>query len=158
MLENPLQTPVSIEEERSASASLGEDSIKSGVYAGLLGLALIFVAVLFYYRLAGLVALIALAVEGVLLFGLLAMFGAVLTLPGIAGIILTLGMAIDANVLIYERLREEVAAGKSLKTALDDVLPQGVLRDLRFARHHAHHGGDPLFAGHRPGDAASPSR
>lgn len=120
VLENPLQTPVSIEEERSASASLGQDSIKSGVYAGLVGLALIFMAVVFYYRLAGLVALVALAVEGVLLFGLLAMFGAVLTLPGIAGIILSLGMAIDANVLIYERLREEIAAGKSLKTALDD--------------------------------------
>ncbi|HEV3408790.1 MAG TPA: protein translocase subunit SecF, partial [Chthoniobacterales bacterium] len=74
---------------------------------------------LFYYRLAGLVALVALAVEGVLLFGLLAMFGAVLTLPGIAGIILSLGMAIDANVLIYERLREEIKVGKSLRTALD---------------------------------------
>lgn len=120
VLENPLQTPVSIEEERSASASLGQDSIRSGVYAGLVGLALIFVAVLLYYRLAGLVALMALAVEGVLLFGLLAMFGAVLTLPGIAGIILSLGMAIDANVLIYERLREEIKVGKSLKTALDD--------------------------------------
>jgi SecD/SecF fusion protein len=119
VLENPLQTPVSIEEERSASATLGQDSIRSGVYSGLVGLALIFVAVLLYYRLAGLVALVALAVEGVLLFGLLAMFGAVLTLPGIAGIILSLGMAIDANVLIYERLREEIAAGKSLKTALD---------------------------------------
>lgn len=120
VLENPLQTPVSIEEERSASASLGQDSIRSGVYAGLVGLALILVAVLLYYRFAGLVALVALTVEGFLLFGFLAMFGAVLTLPGIAGIILSLGMAIDANVLIYERLREEIAAGKSLKTALDD--------------------------------------
>lgn len=120
VLENPLQTPVTIEEQRSASASLGQDSIKSGIYAGLVGLALIFVAVLFYYRVAGLVALAALAVEGALLFGLLAMFGAVLTLPGIAGIILSLGMAIDANVLIYERLREEVAVGKSLRHALDD--------------------------------------
>jgi SecD/SecF fusion protein len=118
-LENPLETPVAIEEVRSASASLGEDSIKSGIYSGLVGLGLIWLAVLFYYRLAGLVALIALAVEGLLLFGILAMFGAVLTLPGIAGTILTLGMAIDANVLIYERLREEVATGKSLKTALD---------------------------------------
>ena len=118
-LENPLATPVKIEEERSASASLGQDSIKSGIYSGLLGLALIFVAVLLYYRLAGLVALIALAIEGILLFGILVMFGAVLTLPGIAGTILTLGMAIDANVLIYERLREEIAAGKPLRAALD---------------------------------------
>jgi len=118
-LENPLATPVAIEEERSASASLGADSIQSGIYSGLVGLGLIWLAVLFYYRLAGLVALIALAVEGLLLFGILAMFGAVLTLPGIAGTILTLGMAIDANVLIYERLREEIASGKSLKAALD---------------------------------------
>ena len=119
VLENPLAVPVEIAEERSASASLGEDSIKSGIYAGLLGLGLIFLAVVFYYRLAGLVALLALAIEGLLLFGALGMFGAVLTLPGIAGTILTLGMAIDANVLIYERLREEVGTGKSLKAALD---------------------------------------
>ncbi len=118
-LENPLATPVAIEEERSASASLGADSIKSGIYSGLVGLALIWLAVLLYYRLAGLVALIALTIEGILLFGILAMFGAVLTLPGIAGTILTLGMAIDANVLIYERLREELATGKSLRAALD---------------------------------------
>ena len=118
-LENPLETPVRIEMERSASASLGADSIRSGIYSGLLGLALIWFAVLLYYRLAGLVALLALAIEGVLLFGILAMFGAVLTLPGIAGTILTLGMAIDANVLIYERLREELATGKSLRVALD---------------------------------------
>jgi SecD/SecF fusion protein len=118
-LENPLQTPVTIEEERSASASLGADSIKNGIYSGLLGLALIWIAVLFYYRFAGLVALVALTIEGILLFGTLAMFGAVLTLPGIAGTILTLGMAIDANVLIYERLREELATGKSLRAALD---------------------------------------
>jgi len=118
-LENPLQTPVKIIEERSESASLGQDAIDSGIYSGLLGLGLIWLSVLFYYRLAGLVALIALAVEGLLLFGFLAMTGAVLTLPGIAGTILTLGMAIDANVLIYERLREEVATGKTLKASLD---------------------------------------
>jgi SecD/SecF fusion protein len=116
---NPLQNPVEIAEERSASASLGADSISSGIWSGVVGLLLIWIAVLYYYRLAGLVALIALAIEGLLLFSILAMFGAVLTLPGIAGTVLTLGMAIDANVLIYERLREEIAAGKSLKAALD---------------------------------------
>jgi len=118
-LENPLATPVAIEEERSTSASLGADAIRSGIYSGLVGLGLIWLAVLLYYRLAGLVALIALTIEGILLFGILAMFGAVLTLPGIAGTILTLGMAIDANVLIYERLREELATGKTLRAALD---------------------------------------
>jgi len=118
VLENPLRTPVEIEETRSVSASLGEDSIKSGVGAGLLGLALTLVFVLIYYRLAGLIACLALAVNIILLFGAMCMFNFVLTLPGIAGIILTIGMAIDANVLIFERLREEMAAGKSLSGAL----------------------------------------
>lgn len=118
VLENPLRTPVEIEETRSVSASLGADSIRSGIGAGLLGLALTLLFVLLYYRLAGLVACMALGVNMVLLFGAMAMFGFVLTLPGIAGIILTIGMAIDANVLIFERLREEMAAGKSLPAAL----------------------------------------
>ncbi|MFM8458594.1 MAG: protein translocase subunit SecD, partial [Chthoniobacterales bacterium] len=121
VLENPLKTPVQIEETRSVSASLGADSIKSGVGAGLLGLALTLLFVLFYYRLAGLVACLALAVNLVLLFGAMCMFNFVLTLPGIAGIILTIGMAIDANVLIYERLREEMAAGKSLGAAVNSA-------------------------------------
>jgi SecD/SecF fusion protein len=118
VLENPLQTPVAVEEERSVSATLGADSIRSGIYAGLLGLALTFVFVLAYYRVAGLVANIALVINLVLLFGAMTIFNFVLTLPGIAGIILTIGMAVDANVLIYERLREELAAGKSLRSAL----------------------------------------
>ena len=119
VLENPLQTPVSVEEERSVSATLGADSIKSGVYAGALGLALTFLFVLIYYRFAGLVANLALVINLVLLFGAMTIFHFVLTLPGIAGIILTIGMAVDANVLIYERLREELAAGKPLRSALD---------------------------------------
>jgi SecD/SecF fusion protein len=116
---NPLQNEVSIEEERGTSASLGEDAIKSGLTAGYIGAALTVVITLLYYRFAGMIANIALIVFVVLLFGAMGMFGAVLTLPGIAGILLTLGMAIDANVLIYERLREEQAAGKSLHTALN---------------------------------------
>jgi SecD/SecF fusion protein len=104
VLENPLQTPVTVEEERSVSATLGSDSIRSGVYAGLVGLALSFLFIIIYYRFAGLVASIALILNLVLLFGAMAMFNFVLTLPGIAGIILTIGMAVDANVLIYERL------------------------------------------------------
>jgi len=119
VLENPLQTPVTVEEERSVSATLGSDSIRSGVYAGLLGLALSFLFIIIYYRFAGLVASIALILNLVLLFGAMAMFNFVLTLPGIAGIILTIGMAVDANVLIYERLREELATGKPLNLALN---------------------------------------
>lgn len=118
VLENPLRTPVEIEETRSVSASLGADSIRSGIGAGLLGLALTLLFVLFYYRLAGVVACLALGVNIVLLIGAMCMFNFVLTLPGIAGIILTIGMAIDANVLIYERLREELATGKSLGAAV----------------------------------------
>jgi SecD/SecF fusion protein len=118
-LENPLRVPVKIEEIRSVSPTLGADSIKSGVLAGLGGLALVCVFVFAYYRLAGFIALLGLAVNLVLLLGLMAMFNFVLTLPGIAGIILTIGMAVDANVLVYERLREELHAGKSLAAALN---------------------------------------
>jgi SecD/SecF fusion protein len=118
VLENPLQTPVSIEEERSVSPTLGMDSIRASVMAGLVGLAITLVCVLFYYRLLGLIASLALIVNLILLIGALTMFRFVLTLPGIAGIILTIGLSVDASVLIYERLREEMALGKSLKVAV----------------------------------------
>src|SRR6267378_4465586 len=120
VLENPLQTPVSIEEERSVSPTLGADSIRASVLAGLMGLAITLVCVLIYYKLAGLVACLALLVNIVLLVGAFQLIpgGVTLTLPGIAGIILTIGLAVDASVLIYERLREEMALGKSLKIAV----------------------------------------
>jgi SecD/SecF fusion protein len=118
VLENPLQTPVSIEEERSVSPTLGADSIKASILAGLLGLAITLVCVAIYYRFAGIIACLALLVNIVLLIGALTMFRFVLTLPGIAGIILTIGLAVDASVLVYERLREELALGKSLKIAV----------------------------------------
>ncbi len=121
VLENPLANPVKIEEERSVSATLGSDSIRSGVVAGLVGLAFTLLFVIVYYQAAGVVAIIGLAVNIILLFGIMSMFNFVLTLPGIAGIILTIGMAIDANVLIYERLREETAAGKSFKAAIQSA-------------------------------------
>jgi SecD/SecF fusion protein len=117
-LENPLRVPVQIEETRSVSPTLGADSIRSGVMAGVCGLILVMFATLIYYRFAGLIAVIGLLLNILLLLGAMAMFNFTLTLPGIAGIILTIGMAVDANVLIYERLREEMAAGKSLATAL----------------------------------------
>jgi SecD/SecF fusion protein len=118
VLENPLQTPVSIEEERSVSPTLGMDSIRASILAGLVGLGITLVCVLAYYKLAGLVANLALIINLILLIGALTMFRFVLTLPGIAGIILTIGLAVDASVLIYERLREEMALGKSLKVAV----------------------------------------
>src|SRR5437899_2072057 len=109
VLENPLQTPVSIEEERSVSPTLGADSIRWSVMPGLMGLAITLVCVAIYYKVPGLVADLALVINLILLIGALTMFRFVLTLPGIAGIILTIGLSVDASVLIYERLREEMA-------------------------------------------------
>ena len=118
-LENPLRVPVQIEETRSVSPTLGADSIRSGVLAGLAGLVLVMLFTMFYYRFVGVVAMVGLILNIILLLGMMAMFKFTLTLPGIAGIILTIGMAVDANVLIYERLREELAAGKSLAAAMN---------------------------------------
>ena len=119
VLENPLQTPVSIEEERSISPTLGLDSIRASILAGLVGLVITLICVAIYYKIPGLVANLALIINLILLVGALTMFHFVLTLPGIAGIILTIGLSVDANVLIYERLREEMALGKSLKVAMN---------------------------------------
>ena len=118
VLENPLSVPVEVEEERSVSSTLGTDAIRSGIIAGLCGLAAVLVVVALYYRLAGLIAILALLVNVVILLGIMGMFHFVLTLPGIAGIILTIGLAVDANVLIFERLREELTAGKSFPAAI----------------------------------------
>src|SRR4030095_16262232 len=118
VLETPLQPPVSIEEERSVSPTLGLDSIRASILAGLVGLAITLVCVAIYYKIPGLVANLGLIINLILLIGALTMFRFVLTLPGIAGIILTIGLSVDASVLIYERLREEMALGKSLKIAV----------------------------------------
>ncbi len=117
-LNNPLKYPLNILSERNVSARYGEEVVRQGVYAAGAGLALTLIFVIFYYRIAGFVALIGLTVNMLILFGAMAMFGATFTLPGIAGIILTIGVAVDANVLIYERLREELAGGKSLINAI----------------------------------------
>jgi SecD/SecF fusion protein len=117
-LMNPLENPLKVEEFRNVSPTLGAAVVKQGMWAGIIGLAITAVFVLVYYRMAGFVALFGLAVNGIVLFGVMAMFGFRFSLPGIAGMILTIGMAVDANVLIYERLREEIEAGKSLKNAI----------------------------------------
>ncbi len=117
-LMNPLENPLVVEEERTVSPTLGAAVVQQGVWAGLAGLIITCIFVLAYYRFAGIVALCGLAVNGVILFGMMAMFGFTFSLPGIAGMILIIGMAVDANVLIYERLREEMANGKSFKNAL----------------------------------------
>ncbi|MBX7156897.1 MAG: protein translocase subunit SecD [Verrucomicrobiae bacterium] len=118
VLENPLETPVQIIEERGVDPSLGRDSIRSGILAACYGAAAVILFMLIYYRFLGVIAVCALLINLLILFGLLAQFHFTLTLPGIAGIILTLGMAVDANVLIYERIREEMAAGKPISAAI----------------------------------------
>ncbi len=115
-----LPAPVSILEERSVGASLGPELIRKGSIAAVIGLALVVLFMAIYYRLAGLIADVALVLNGVLVLAILAVFGATLTLPGIAGFILTLGMAVDANVLINERIREEVRAGRTAKAAVEN--------------------------------------
>lgn len=106
-------------EERTVGPSLGLDSIKAGVLASMVGMLLVYVAMLIYYKLAGVNAVIALTLNAILLIGLMSWIDATLTLPGIAGFILTIGMAVDSNVLIFERIREELEAGKPAKAAID---------------------------------------
>ena len=118
VLENPLEAPVHIIEERAVDPSLGRDSISSGIKATLIGTAAVAGFMLIYYILAGLVANVALILNLIILLGVMCALPATLTLPGIAGFVLTAGMAVDANVLIFERIREELAAGKSLRGAL----------------------------------------
>ena len=114
-----LPAPVNIIEERTVGPSLGQDSINSGFLSVLLGYILVGFFMIIYYRRAGEIAAASLIFTILFILGILAGFGATLTLPGIAGIILTIGMAVDANVLIYERIREELATGKTIKASVD---------------------------------------
>jgi SecD/SecF fusion protein len=114
-----LPAPVEIIEERTVGPSLGADSIRMGVRAAIIGLILVVLFMIVYYKLAGLIANLALLLNVVFIMSVLAGLGATLTLPGIAGIILTIGMAVDANVLIFERIREELRAGKTVLSAID---------------------------------------
>lgn len=114
-----LPAPVKILEKRSVGPSLGQDSINQGIKAMLIGCLAVIIFMIAYYRLSGIVANIALVLNILLLLAALAGFGATLTVPGLAGIVLTIGMAVDANVLIYERIREELRNGKTVKAAVD---------------------------------------
>ena len=121
-----LPQPIRIVEERSVGPSLGADSVRQGKIAFMIGIAAVLVLMAAYYRMAGAMVVIALSVYVLLLLGGLAGLGATLTLPGIAGIILSIGMAVDANVLIFERIREEVEAGKTPRTAVDTGFEQAL--------------------------------
>jgi preprotein translocase subunit SecD len=113
-----LKAPVRIIEERIVGPSLGEDSIQKGLWSTIVATLLVFVFMALYYRFAGLVANVGLLLNILITLAILAAFGATLTLPGIGGLVLTIGMAVDGNILIYERIREELAAGKPLKNAI----------------------------------------
>ncbi|MBW2471679.1 MAG: protein translocase subunit SecD [Deltaproteobacteria bacterium] len=114
-----LPAPVEIIQNLTVGASLGKDSIDKGLMSGLLGTVLVLTFMMIYYRLSGVIANLGLIINIFLLFAGLAALGATLTLPGIAGIILSVGMAVDANVLIFERMREEFAIGKSVKSGVE---------------------------------------
>jgi preprotein translocase subunit SecD len=119
ILREAFPTPVKILYEKTVGPSLGEDSIRKGLMSMLIGGALVIAFMIIYYRGSGIIANIALTINIVLIAGGLAAFNATLTLPGIAGIILTIGMAVDANVLIFERIREELRLGKTPLAAVD---------------------------------------
>lgn len=114
-----LPAPIEYQEERTVGPSLGADSIRSGVRASVYGLLFVVAFMLFYYRGSGVNAVVALLLNMILMLAGLIIFGATLTLPGIAGMILTIGMAVDSNVLIFERIREELHSGKTVPSAVD---------------------------------------
>ncbi len=115
-----LPIPLRIVEERQVGPTLGEDAIRSGVIAGVIGTIFVVAVMVLYYRTAGALAVVALTLYVLLTLGALAMLDATLTLPGLAGLVLSIGIAVDANVLIFERIREELAAGKTVPLAVDE--------------------------------------
>lgn len=121
-----LPMPIKVVEERSVSASLGADSIRQGRNALIIGIVGVVLLMIWYYRVTGVMAVAALGVYVIMILGGLAGLGATLTLPGIAGLILSVGMAVDANVLIFERIREESDAGKTPRTAVDAGFSQAL--------------------------------
>jgi preprotein translocase subunit SecD len=114
-----LPVPVKVVESRTVGATLGEESVRKSLLAGMIGLGVVILFMVFYYRLPGFIADLALIVYALLSLGLFKMIPVVLTLPGIAGFILSIGMAVDANILIFERLKEELRAGRNLRQAID---------------------------------------
>ena len=115
-----LPIPLKIVEERQVGPTLGEDAIRSGIIAGVIGTLFVVAVMVLYYRTAGALAIVALMLYVLFTLGALAMLDATLTLPGLAGLVLSIGIAVDANVLIFERIREELAAGKTVPLAIDE--------------------------------------
>ena len=119
VLNNPLDLPLIIKEQYEVTPSLAADAVSSGIKASIIGTVLVAAFMITYYTVGGLIAVVTLAVNLLIIVGVMASIGATMTLPGIAGIVLTVGMAVDANILIFERMREELKLGKSLPTALE---------------------------------------
>ncbi len=115
-----LPIPLKIVEERQVGPTLGQDAIRSGILAGIIGTLFVVAVMVLYYRTAGVLAIVALTLYVLFTLGALAMLDATLTLPGLAGLVLSIGIAVDANVLIFERIREELAAGKTVGLAVDE--------------------------------------
>jgi protein-export membrane protein SecD len=145
-----LFVPLKAEEQRTVGAELGEDSIVAGQYSALGGLILVAGFMLFNYRLFGIFANVALVANLVILLGLMTMVGATLTLPGVAAFVLTMGMAVDANVLIYERIKEEVRNGKTLMAALDSGFERAMATIIDANATHALAGAILLMVGSGP--------
>jgi preprotein translocase subunit SecD len=122
-----LPAKIEYQEERTVGPSLGADSIRAGVKASLFGLLFVVAFMLFYYRGAGVNAVVALLLNMILMLAALIVFEATLTLPGIAGIILTIGMAVDSNVLVFERIREELLSGKTVPSAVDQGFKRAIV-------------------------------
>lgn len=122
-----LPVSMSISEKRQVGASLGEDSLNKSIFAAAIGVGFIFLFMLAFYRLPGLVADFSLIVYGLIVLWVTWLFHAVLTLPGIAGLILSIGMAVDFNIIIYERVKEEIRSGKSLRAAVDSGFSRAFL-------------------------------
>src|SRR5690606_29722033 len=115
-----LPAPLEIIEERTIGPSLGADSVAKGKVAGVVGAVIVVLIMVGYYRVAGALAVVARGVYGLIVLGGMAALNATLTAPGIAGLILSIGMAVDANVVIFERIREELAAGRTARMAVDE--------------------------------------
>ncbi len=138
-------------EERTIGPELGQDSIEAGRIACLVAFAAVLVFMALSYGWFGIIANMALIINVGLIFGLLSMIGATLTLPGIAGIVLTIGMAVDANVLVFERIREEMKTAKGPARAIELGYEKALSRHPRRQHHHLHHRGDPVHHGLGPG-------
>jgi preprotein translocase subunit SecD len=114
-----LPVKVKIAQKRAIGPTLGAESIRKSMLAGLIGIAAVLIFMISFYRLPGLFADLAICCYVIIVFGVLCIFNATLTLPGIAGFVLSVGMAVDANIIIFERMREEIRIGKTLKAAID---------------------------------------